>query len=135
MSNCLFCEIVENKSPSYKVYEDDFVLAFLDIFPVNSGHILVIPKKHYANFEEVPEDILCKMICVVKFLGKELKTKLGVSGYNVCENNDKISGQLVPHIHFHIIPRTEDDGCKSWNQGKYQEGEAEDILKKLKSDI
>lgn len=130
---CVFCKIINNEIPCYKVYEDDKVLAFLDVKPVNPGHTLVIPKTHYQNLEEISEDDLSSLMIAVKKVGKLLKEKLNVIGYNVHENNDLIAGQAVPHIHFHIIPRVEGDGLEHWLGGEYKEGEAEEVLKKLKS--
>lgn len=129
---CLFCEIVSEKIPSYKVFESEKVLAFLDIAPVNYGHTLVIPKDHYVNMEEIPEDLLCEVIKIVKMVGKSLKDGLKVPGYNVSVNNDPVSGQIIPHIHFHVIPRKEGDGLKLWEQGKYGDGEAQEVLGKIK---
>lgn len=131
--DCIFCKIVAGELPSYKIYEDEKTLVFLDIAPVNLGHALVIPKKHYANLEEIPEDELCHLMKVVKKIGKSLKDGLGATGYNVMENNDPIAGQIIPHIHFHLIPRIEGDGLKLWPQGEYREGEAEDVLRKIKN--
>jgi histidine triad (HIT) family protein len=132
MNGCIFCKIVEGQIPSFKVYEDETVLAFLDIAPVAPGHTLVIPKKHYANFEEIPEEELCKLILAVKKIGKSIKSGLGAKGYTVSENNDPVAGQVIPHIHFHIMPRSNEDGLELWPQGKYGEGEAVDILEKIK---
>ncbi len=129
--DCIFCKIVASEIPSYKVYEDESTLAFLDIAPVNFGHTLVIPKKHYANLEEIPEEELCQVIKTVKKVGQMVKTGLGVQGYNVVSNNDPIAGQIVPHLHWHIVPRIENDNLASWPQGEYKEGEAEETLKKL----
>lgn len=128
---CVFCKIVNNEIPYYKVYEDDKTLAFLDIKPVNMGHTLVIPKIHSQNLEEISEEDLISLMMTVKKIGKLLKDKLNIIGYNVHENNDLISGQTVPHVHFHIIPRIETDGLEHWRSGKYEEGEAEEIIKKL----
>lgn len=128
---CVFCKIINNEIPCYKVYEDDKVLAFLDIKPVNSGHTLVIPKAHYQNLEEISEDDLAFLMNAVKKIGKLLKEKLNVIGYNIHENNDLIAGQAVPHIHFHLIPRVEGDGLEHWPGGEYKEGEAEEVLRKL----
>lgn len=130
--DCIFCNIIEGRIPSYKVYEDDNSFAFLDIAPVNKGHTLIIPKNHYINIEDIPEDELSALIKTVKKVGKLLKEKFNIEGYNVQENNDPVAGQIVPHIHFHIIPRNENDGLKLWSQGGYDEGEAEDIIKQLK---
>lgn len=132
MENCVFCKIVKGEISSHKVYEDDEVLAFLDIAPVNPGHVLVIPKKHFANFEEIPEDVLARVMAVVKKVGQSLKENFEVPGYNVTENNDPIAGQLIPHIHFHVIPRQEGDGLELWTQGQYDNGEAEKIACQLK---
>lgn len=132
MDDCIFCKIVQGEIPSYKVYEDDLVLAFLDIAPVNPGHVLVIPKKHHANLEEITEETLCQIIKIVKKVGQSLKDKLKVPGYNVQVNNDPIAGQIINHLHFHVIPRREGDGLQLWAQNEYGEGEADEILNKIK---
>ncbi|MDD5031976.1 MAG: HIT family protein [Patescibacteria group bacterium] len=133
--DCIFCKIIAGVIPSFKVYEDEDILAFLDIAPVNPGHTLVVPKKHYANLEEIPEGELAKLAAAIKKVGKAVKDGLGVEGYNVMENNDPVSGQIIPHLHFHIIPRKEGDGLKLWPQGKYGEGEAEEMAEKIKNKI
>lgn len=128
---CIFCKIINQDIPHHKIYEDDNVLVFLDIKPVNPGHLLVLPKMHYANIEETPADVLCDIILVIKKMGKLLKDNLGIPGYNILENNDPAAGQMVPHLHFHLIPRHEGDGHVQWPQSSYAEGEAEAIVKKL----
>ncbi len=130
---CIFCKIINHEIPCHQVYEDEQVLVFLDIKPVNPGHLLVLPKKHYANIEETPEEDLIAVMKVIKKMGKLLKDKFGVLGYNVTENNDPIAGQGIAHLHFHIIPRHEGDGHVLWPQSDYKEGEAEAIAKKLNS--
>lgn len=130
---CIFCKIVSKEIPCYKIYEDDQVLAFLDIKPVSPGHTLAIPKTHYQNLEEISEADLATLIVVVKKIGALLKDKLGIAGYNVIENNDASAGQIIPHIHFHIIPRFEDDGIEHWPGREYKEGEANEVLRKIKN--
>lgn len=130
--SCIFCKIIAGEIPSYKVYEDENILAFLDINPVNPGHTLVVPKKHVFNIEETGEEILCQIIKTVKKVGWSLKKNLTAPGYNVQVNNESAAGQIVPHLHFHVVPRLENDGLKLWPQKKYQAGEAEEILKKIK---
>jgi histidine triad (HIT) family protein len=130
--SCIFCKIIAGEIPSYKVYEDDNSLAFLDIAPVNPGHTLVVSKKHFVNLEDTPEGILCQVISAVKKVGRAIKDGLGAEGYNINVNNDPVAGQIIPHLHFHIIPRRDGDGLKSWEQGKYKEGKAEEISKKIK---
>lgn len=132
MKDCIFCKIVSGELPSHKVYEDEETLAFLDIMPNNPGHTLVIPKKHYQNYEAIPDELLAKVILVTKKVGKSLKDGLGAKGYNVCQNNDPESGQVVPHLHFHVIPRIEGDGFKFWPQKPYPEGEDLKVLEKIK---
>ncbi|MBI4779547.1 HIT family protein, partial [Candidatus Falkowbacteria bacterium] len=100
--SCIFCKIIAGEIPSYKVYEDDRILAILDINPVNPGHTLVVPKKHFVNIEEADEETLCQVIKTVKKVGFSLKNNLGAPGYNVQVNNDPVAGQAVPHLHFHI---------------------------------
>jgi histidine triad (HIT) family protein len=124
---CIFC----NFTPDYKVYEDDQILAFLDIYPVSPGHTLVITKKHYQNLEDISAPELNALIQAVKKIGAQMKERLGVTGYAVTENNDPVAGQIIPHIHFHIIPRQEGDNLEAWPQRQYAAGEAEEILKKL----
>jgi len=130
---CIFCRIINQELPSYRVYEDEKTLAFLDIAPVNPGHMLVVPKKHYENMEAIPEAELKELIIAVKKIGALLKNKLGATGYNIAENNDPSAGQIIPHLHFHLIPRRAGDGLELWPQHKYQAGEAEEILKILTS--
>ncbi|MEK7203447.1 MAG: HIT family protein [Patescibacteria group bacterium] len=131
--DCIFCKIISGNIPSYKVYEDENVLAFLDINPVNAGHTLVIPKKHFASIENISQEDLSEVIKIVKKIGKAIKRGLKVQGYNVMMNNGFVAGQIVPHIHFHLVPRIVNDGLKLWPQGKYGEGKANVILKKIKS--
>lgn len=128
---CVFCKIVAGEIPCYQIYEDEKTLAFLDIKPVSLGHTLIIPKKHYQNLEEINEIDLQALILVVKKVGARIKQKLGASGYNCYENNDPVAGQMIPHLHFHIIPRTEKDGFKYWPGSDYLEGQAAELVKKL----
>ncbi len=130
---CIFCKIVNKEIPAKIILEDEKTLAFLDIKPVNPGHILVIAKKHYPSIEEIREEDLSAVVLTLKKMGKRIKEKLGYSGYNVNLNNDKVAGQEIPHLHFHLIPRTSDDGLKLWPQNEYKDNEAEEILSKLTS--
>ncbi len=114
MQDCIFCKIVKGELPSSKVYEDDTVLAFLDIEPVNLGHTLVIPKEHYVNIYETPEHILIDMMKVIKKLSGAIKNTLKADGINVTMNNDPAAGQVIFHSHIHIIPRLKDDGFGVW---------------------
>ena len=130
---CVFCKIISGEFPSYKIYEDEKTLAFLDIDPVHAGHALVVPKAHYDNIEATPEAELSAVMATVKKVGALLKDKLGAPGYNINENNDPVAGQVVSHLHFHLIPRYADDGLELWPKQGYQAGEAAAVLKKLLS--
>lgn len=132
MEECIFCKLITGKIPSYKTYEDENVIAFLDIQPVSHGHTLVVHKKHFSNIEDIGEEELCQLIKAVKKVAQGLKQGLGVAGYNIQLNNDPVAGQEVPHIHFHIIPRSEGDGLKLWKQGKYGKDEIDQVVEKIK---
>ncbi len=109
---CIFCKIIKGEVPSYKVYEDDKTIAFLDIFPRSYGHTLVVPKKHFETIDEMDDEYLEALIKSVKTVSKLLKSKLNAQGYNIVSNNGKVSGQEVMHVHIHILPRYENDNIK-----------------------
>ena len=136
MNNCIFCKISKKEIPCARVYEDENVLAFLDISPVNVGHTLVIPKKHYINIYETPEEILLEMMKVVKKISQAIKDGLFADGINIAINNDPAAGQVVFHSHIHIIPRVANDGFELWHSKRpYQKGEKEAVTKKIISAI
>lgn len=106
---CVFCDIVKGTIPCYKVYEDDQVLAFLDISQATKGHTLVIPKSHYDSLLECPEEEAGSLMKVVTSLSKTLVKKLDAKGINVLTNANEVAGQTVSHLHFHLIPRYSDE--------------------------
>ena len=109
MSNCIFCKIVEGKTKSWKVYENESVYAFLDIHPVNEYHTLVIPKNHYENIFDVPENELINIISVVKQLVTLYNQKLGIKNVQIINSSGSEAQQDVFHLHFHIVPRKKGD--------------------------
>ena len=110
---CIFCKIIANEIPSAKVYEDENVLAILDLSQTTKGHTIVMPKKHYANILEIPEDELAYLIQKVQEIAKNLINKLNAKGFNIIVNTNEAAGQSVMHLHIHIIPRyDENDGLK-----------------------
>lgn len=136
MSNdCLFCKIIKGEIPSNKIYENDKVLAFLDIGPVNKGHALVIPKKHAVNIFDIEENDLNAVSEVVRKIAPAIKQAVNADGLTITSSNGQAAGQVVMHSHIHIIPRFKDDGLKLWPQGKYEEGEDKDIKQKIVSFI
>lgn len=109
MTDCIFCKIRDGEIPSYKVYEDDKVLAFLDITQGTKGHTLVIPKKHVENVYELDDETVYDVFRIVPKLANALKEAFDPIGLNIVSNNDKPL-QSVFHFHVHLIPRYEDDG-------------------------
>jgi len=126
---CIFCKIIEGQIPSYKIYENDSLLAFLDIFPLNYGHTVVIPKKHYYNFLDMPEDDMGEFFKDLKKISELIMKKLKIDGFNLVQNNFPAAGQVIPHLHFHIIPRMKGNGPLRMIPGKIQA--KEDDLKKI----
>ncbi len=133
MPNCIFCKIVHGELPSYKVYEDDSVLAFLDIRPVNAGHTLVIPKKHSMNIFDIDSKDWIAVASKVRELAIGVEKGVGADGVNIAMNNREHAGQVVDHPHVHIIPRFKGDGLKLMPQRTYLKDEAEETLKKIRA--
>jgi len=117
------------------VYEDERVMAFLDIMPISPGHVIVVPKSHVASLEDLSDGDFCTMTAVLKKIGKAVIESLGVKGYSLTLDNKAAANQRIPHVHFHLVPRKEGDGLKKWPPGFYQDGEAEDVLKKVKAKL
>lgn len=130
--NCVFCKIVKGEIPCRRVYEDSDFIAFLDIAPVNYGHVLVLPKKHYSDFLETPDEVLANIAKLIKKIAKAMCHALNTDGFNLILNSNEIAGQIVPHLHFHLIPRFSGDGLDHWPGKDYREGEIEDYAKKIK---
>lgn len=131
MDTCIFCKIVRGDVPSYKLYEDDATLAFLDIHPVAHGHALVIPKRHSTNIFDVPADDFTAMAATARLLAHALDKALNADGVNLIMNNREHAGQVVDHPHMHLIPRFKGDGFTFWPHGAYGTGEAEETQKKI----
>lgn len=126
--NCIFCKIIAAEVPAAVVYEDDSVLAFLDVGPLSDGHLLVIPRKHYTRLTDVPPELCAQIASVLPLLGRVALEVTKAEGFNVLLNQGAVAGQAVPHIHFHIIPRRNDDQLGyRWNAGKYPEGRASQL--------
>ena len=104
-NDCIFCAIAVGEIPSFKVYEDDLVVAYLDINPFTKGHTLVIPKAHTQGLLDTPDETLAAIIARVKKVAAHLKTALPCDGFNILQNNGEAAGQTVRHVHFHIVPR------------------------------
>ncbi|MBE5823250.1 MAG: HIT family protein [Butyrivibrio sp.] len=110
MDSCIFCKIANGEIPSNTIYEDDKFRVILDNGPATKGHALVLPKEHYANLFEMPEELLADAAKVAKKVASDIKDKLSCDGLNLVQNNGETAGQTVMHFHLHIIPRYKNDG-------------------------
>jgi histidine triad (HIT) family protein len=137
-SNCIFCKIIKGEIPTdSKIFEDENCFVFLSISPVNFGHALVIPKKHFENIYEVPDELIAKLSVAIKKTAKAVKKAVNAHGINIANNNERPAGQVVPHLHFHIIPRFSKDGdinILAEHHKKYKNGEAKSVAEKIKSE-
>jgi histidine triad (HIT) family protein len=135
-ANCIFCKMVAGQIPAAKIYEDEIVLAFLDIGPVSDGHALFVPRQHFEKLHDCPPELLGK---VCSRLGRIAGAVAGVmqsDGYNVLCNNGRAAGQLVEHLHFHIIPRKVGDGVFTrWASYRYPEGKIEAIAESIRKNL
>ncbi|KAL7276284.1 Adenosine 5'-monophosphoramidase [Rhizina undulata] len=102
---CIFCKIIKGEIPSLKLFENDKVLAFLDIQPLSRGHALVIPKSHGAKLHDIPDDELAELLPVAKKLAKAI----GSENYNILQNNGRLAHQEVEHVHVHVIPKPNEE--------------------------
>ncbi len=133
MGDCLFCRIIKGEIPSAIVYRDRETLAFLDIFPFTEGHTIVVPVEHCFNLLDFPEAKMERYFSVLKKLSGRIKNALGADGINIVQNNFAAAGQIVNHLHFHILPRWDNDGKDFIRQPKEQAGA--DYLKKISEKI
>lgn len=130
---CIFCKIIRGEVPASTVYEDEKVISFLDIMPANKGHCLIVPKTHYPRIEKAPEELLAHMMIVAKKLGKAQSLAMGTKSYNLLLNNGEEAGQVVEHIHLHVIPRFNRKRLKlDWNHLNYKEGEMSEVKNNIK---
>ena len=135
--NCVFCKIVVGEIPSTKLYEDDLVLAFLDIAPINKGHVLVVPKEHHVSPASLPEEVCGRMFRIASRLGVACKRALDAHGFNLHLADGASAGQVVLHAHLHVVPRWVDDGFHwNWRQLKYaSDEERQGMAERLKAQL
>ena len=131
-NNCIFCKIANGEIPSKTVYEDENFRVILDLGPATKGHALILPKEHYANLFELPEDTAAAAMKVAKKLSAQMVENLGADGLNLVQNNGEVAGQTVKHFHLHLIPRYKDDGQNIlWKPGEVSQDELEEIRKQI----
>lgn len=132
MSDCIFCKIVDGAIPSHKVLENDTCYAFLDIFPANRGHTLVIPKKHFRDIHESDAKTYADVASTAKDVADLLIKQLGSDGTSIFQMNREAGWQTVFHLHMHVIPRWEGDGLhKPWDIAAADESELRDVLRQI----
>ena len=133
--DCIFCKVVAGQLPCYKLYEDEHVLAFLDIGPLTPGHCLIVPRKHYARLDDIHEAdaaVLAAIAALAPRLARAVMAATGANAWNLLQNNGQIAGQVVEHVHFHIIPRSEGDGLGyRWPAGKLDQQAAERLAPEI----
>jgi len=115
---CPFCSIASGEAAASIVYEDENVLAFMDLSPTTIGHTLVIPREHWENIYEIPEETLTKLIAVVKRVSVAVKKTVDADGIIVIQNNGRAAGQMVFHLHFHVIPASSNSGVRRRHHGR-----------------
>ncbi len=136
VNDCVFCKMVAGQIPITKIYEDDVVLSFLDIGPISDGHTLVIPKQHFEKLHECPPELLGEICSRLGRIAKAVADAMNAEGYNVLCNNGRAAGQLVEHLHFHIIPRNTGDGVfDRWPAYEYEQGKIEAIAAKIRENL
>lgn len=136
MDGCVFCKMVAGEIPVTKIYEDEVVLAFLDIGPISDGHTLVIPKTHSPQVHACDPEVLSAVAARLGRIAGAVVAAMGVEGYNVLVNNGSAAGQVVDHLHFHIIPRKMGDRVlNGWPSYKYKAGQIEEIAGRIRANL
>ena len=131
--NCIFCKIANGEIPSATLYEDEDFRVILDLGPATKGHALILPKNHFANLFEIPEDIEAKAFVLAQKMATKMKKVFDCDGFNIVQNNGTTAGQTVFHFHIHLIPRYDKDGAGvSWKSGILTDEAREEILQKWK---
>ena len=132
MENCVFCNLANGIWDSATLYEDDDFRVILDLGPASKGHALILPKAHYANIYEIPEELAAKAIVLAKKMAGIMTEALDCDGFNIVQNNGEAAGQTVFHFHMHLIPRYKDDKAGfGWNTGELDEATKQEILTKV----
>lgn len=130
--NCIFCKIINGSIPSSKVYEDDNFLSILDISPSSKGHAVLFPKTHCQNLFDADEQLLKTLLPTARKIASAIKSTVNCDGINLLQNNEPAAGQTIYHLHMHIIPRYENDGCTiKWEKVSYEENEAPALAKQI----
>lgn len=129
---CIFCKIANGEIPSKTIYEDEDFRAILDLGPATKGHALILPKEHFKDLFELPEEAASKVIVLAKRLAAQMKDKLECDGFNIMQNNGEVAGQTIFHFHMHLIPRYKEDHQKiEWDKSEPSQEELETVKKQI----
>ena len=135
-ADCIFCKIAAGSIPAIKVLEDQACLAVMDIGPLAQGHVLLIPKSHAETLDDLSSAAAGAMLRHLPALVRAVRAATGCQGVNVLQNNGRIAHQVVPHVHFHIIPRNAGDEFQfNWPAGKYPPGRAEQLAESIRRNL
>ena len=136
MDDCIFCKIIDGKIPSATILENSEFKVILDRFPGNEGHVLILPKKHYANIFEIEPETAGKLFQLAVLISRAMKASLGFENMNVVQNNGPVAGQTVNHFHLHLIPRYEGDGVDiKWKQLDLPDEQLETVRKTISNKL
>jgi histidine triad (HIT) family protein len=135
--DCIFCKIVAGKIPCTKVYEDERALAFMDVSPLNEGHLLVVPKEHFGNIVEIDPGLYGHLYALVCKMAKAVQASVGPEGMNVMQLNGEAGNQVVPHLHIHLVPRWTGDGLTicAWDPVAGRKEEIVAVAQQIKNKI
>jgi histidine triad (HIT) family protein len=134
--SCVFCKIVQGSIPAVKVLETDYALAFLDINPVNRGHVLLVPKAHHSSLMDLPEELAAETARLVPRLARAIQAATGADGLNLIINNGEAAGQTVFHSHWHLIPRFVDDAVNwPWPHAEYSGDELNQMQFRIEREL
>ena len=131
-NTCIFCKLVNGDIPTRSIYEDEDFNVILDMGPATKGHALILPKEHYKNLYELPDETAAKAMKLAKKMAISMTEKLGCDGFNLVQNNNEVAGQTVFHFHLHLIPRYKDDNQRIlWNPTEPSAEELDAVQKLL----
>lgn len=136
MEQCIFCKIAGGEIPAATLYEDEDFRVILDLGPASKGHALILPKGHYANIYELPDEMASKAMVLAKKMAAVMTKALGCDGFNIVQNNGEVAGQTVFHFHMHLIPRYVGDQVGlTWKPGILHDETKAEIVEKVKAQL
>jgi len=125
--SCIFCDIISKNREGHFIYEDDSHVAFLDKYPIDKGHVLVVPKHHFEKITDMPENEVGELFSKIPKIAKAIMTSTGAVAFSLAQNNGRAAKQIIPHVHVHIIPRYAEMGAV-WTKRTIPSSEELDIL-------